>query len=411
MSSSAAYRRHLLVRLSGAIGLGLITLPLVEACGGKAVLDPAGTGGSGASDASGGSGPTTTIVSNATNATTVTTSGGCTETTTTATGGFNLHYTTCLGDEDTCPPVEEAAKLIQESLNEGCCVEPDYECETLTGIECGPYASGGETCCYEITTQIEGCAVPGRPLRVEGRAVTARTVTSSRWSAELVPDVRDLNEAERRALYELWAADALVEHASVASFSRFSLALLAVGAPTDLVVGAHRAALDEIEHARDAFALASAYLGQPCGPGALPMPASMPLPTTLAELAVETFVEGCLNETVAVVQAAERLEHSRDPAVRHALARVVDDEARHAELAWRTVAWALREGGAEVRNVLEDVLRRRALQPERTPSAAPVSARLVAHGHMAPADLARTARQALREIVKPCATALLDPPS
>lgn len=402
MSSSASFRRRLLVRLSGAVGLGLAVLPSVEGCGGKAVIDPEQDEGG----AGGTSSVTTTSVTNVT-ATTSTGMPSCTETTTSATGGFVQHYTTCL-DPSACPSLADAPAAIDAMLLSQCCTDPDYTCETLTSVECGPYATANGSCCFEIVTETEPCAVPGRPLRVEGRAVTARPVSSTRWSAELRPDVAGLSAAERRDLYERWATDALMEHASVASFSRFALALLAVGAPTDLVQGAHRAALDEVEHARDAFALASAYLGRSCGPGALPMPAALPLPTTLTELAVEAFVEGCLNETIAVVQVAERLERATDPAVRRALARVAEDEARHAELAWRTVSWALREGGAEVRNVLTDVLRRRAIQPEQEPDHTPLGAGLVAHGQLAAADLARATRQALREIVLPCAERLLE---
>ena len=49
--------------------------------------------------------------------------------------------------------------------------------------------------------------------------------------------------------------------AEIASFARTSLDLLALGAPADLVAETHRAALDEIEHARIAYALASAFSG------------------------------------------------------------------------------------------------------------------------------------------------------
>jgi hypothetical protein len=47
------------------------------------------------------------------------------------------------------------------------------------------------------------------------------------------------------------------------------LELLALGAPAELVEKAHVAALDEIEHARICFALASAYGGERYGPGPL----------------------------------------------------------------------------------------------------------------------------------------------
>lgn len=50
---------------------------------------------------------------------------------------------------------------------------------------------------------------------------------------------------------EWWSLAAQQEHASIASFSKFSLELMAVGAPAALLVRAHEAALDEINHARD----------------------------------------------------------------------------------------------------------------------------------------------------------------
>ncbi|MFZ5897429.1 MAG: hypothetical protein ACOY0T_40625 [Myxococcota bacterium] len=71
----------------------------------------------------------------------------------------------------------------------------------------------------------------------------------------------------RNALSDEWARAACFEHASIASFNRFSLELLALGAPGDLVERANRAALDEVRHARLCFALASVYAGDDFGPG------------------------------------------------------------------------------------------------------------------------------------------------
>ena len=74
-------------------------------------------------------------------------------------------------------------------------------------------------------------------------------------SAQALPtrdDWRDLKsrcdalpDAARRAIAQHWTRAAQMEHASVAAFSRFSLQLLAVGAPPSLLEDAHRAALDE----------------------------------------------------------------------------------------------------------------------------------------------------------------------
>src|SRR4051812_39178148 len=80
-----------------------------------------------------------------------------------------------------------------------------------------------------------------------------------------------LPESLRRALVEHWTRAAQMEHASVAAFSRFSLQLLAVGAPPSLLQDAHRAALDEITHAELCFSLATSYAGHGIGPGPLPV--------------------------------------------------------------------------------------------------------------------------------------------
>jgi hypothetical protein len=49
-----------------------------------------------------------------------------------------------------------------------------------------------------------------------------------------------------------------MEHASVAAFARFTLDLLALGAPADLVQSAQQALGDEIAHAELCFGLAGA---------------------------------------------------------------------------------------------------------------------------------------------------------
>ena len=62
----------------------------------------------------------------------------------------------------------------------------------------------------------------------------------------------------RDAVVKAWTTAARAEHASVASFARFTLQLLHLGAPADLVADAQQAALDEVRHARLCFGVASA---------------------------------------------------------------------------------------------------------------------------------------------------------
>jgi hypothetical protein len=76
----------------------------------------------------------------------------------------------------------------------------------------------------------------------------------------------------------------------------------------------------------------------------------------LADLAVRVARKGCVGETIAAVVAAARLEQARDPAERAELEVIAADDARHAELAWRTVLWAIRRGGDAVRRAALDAL-------------------------------------------------------
>src|SRR5262249_8650748 len=146
---------------------------------------------------------------------------------------------------------------------------------------------------------------------------------------------------------------------------RFALELLAAGAPASLVEAAHRAALDEVRHARLCLGLASAYAGAPLGPAPFPFdgrvegsadPADNSAPAARGGRGGEALTEGCVGETLAAALAMEQLGRAEDPAVRAALAIIAEDEARHAELAWRAVAWAVRAGGERVRAAVAQAL-------------------------------------------------------
>jgi hypothetical protein len=156
----------------------------------------------------------------------------------------------------------------------------------------------------------------------------------------------ELDAQARAALAAAWLADGLEEHASVAAFARFSLMALRVGAPPELIADAQRASLDEIRHARVCFGLARRYGAAEAGPGPLRVDDAL-APLSLAELAALTAEEGCLGETLGALQA-ERQAALAAPPIKQALAGIARDEERHAELAWRFVAWACRSGGAAI---------------------------------------------------------------
>jgi hypothetical protein len=79
------------------------------------------------------------------------------------------------------------------------------------------------------------------------------------WTFGEQPNAPELDARTRDALAALWWQDAQHEHASVPAFARISWLLAAAGAPADLMAWAHRAAIEEIAHARACFALAAGY--------------------------------------------------------------------------------------------------------------------------------------------------------
>lgn len=201
-------------------------------------------------------------------------------------------------------------------------------------------AKHADACCYHWFEPCPG----GRPLRDADGAMIVATIVRS----EVVPSHHSARDPVRA---RTWARAALFEHASVASFAQFSLQLLALGAPADLVARSTRAALDELEHARLAFALAAAFGDDVVAAGPLPI-ASAPLDVTPVGVMRATLRDGCIAETLAALQARRDLVDARSDAEHDALVRIADDEERHAELAFATIAWLLETFGTPIRDAL-----------------------------------------------------------
>ena len=174
------------------------------------------------------------------------------------------------------------------------------------------------------------------------------------WAKLAELDTTHLPDSLRSALGRVWAETAQMEHASIASFNRFSLQLLAVGAPPELLEGSQRAGLDEIEHARMAFALATRYGARSLGPGALDLRGDTLGSLDLPSVAAGTVEEGCVGETLAALEAEAARDGAEELALRAAWSVIAEDEARHAELAWSFVRWALDQGQPAVRTAVEE---------------------------------------------------------
>jgi hypothetical protein len=247
-------------------------------------------------------------------------------------------------------------------------------------------------------------STPGRALRVGRAVVVAAPSTPERddgWRAQAPPpDLSRLPREARETLARFWAENARSEHASVPAFARMSLTLVALGAPARLVEAAHRAALQEIDHARRTFALAAAYGAPAAAPGPLVElgAATAITATSLGALAVESLVDGCLLEGVAASVAAESFTRSRDASARAVLAVTARDERAHAELAWQIVAWCCAAGGPAVARQVH--ARANRLPDIAAPNDAPASLHpaLSAHGWLAPRAFHRIARLTRREV-------------
>lgn len=252
--------------------------------------------------------------------------------------------------------------------------------------------------------------VIGRPFLIAGHERLASEVVRSDWypatrseAAVAVLDV-ELAGAIRRG----WVEQGLMEHASVAAFARFSLQLLALGAPSELLTRTASAMGDEIEHARACFELARRHGEGDVGPGELDMSGALDS-TDLEAVVLGTIAEGCIGETVAAIEAAEACAHCEDGAARAVLERIARDETEHAELAWRFVAWALEVGPVGLR------ARARAAFAAATEHSAPALSaptaldhELARHGLIGGSLRADLRSRVLREVIAPCARALLD---
>lgn len=242
----------------------------------------------------------------------------------------------------------------------------------------------------------------GRPLTTEDGPRLARAQASSGWTHTGL-DLDAFPARARARAASQWTRAALAEHASVASFARFTLELLAVGAPADLVARASRAQADEVRHAREAFEVAGALSGVAVGPDALDLSGALPTSTSLADLVRATVIEGCVHETISAAQVAEAARCAGPHALRDVLQRTADDEGEHAALAWATVRWALTIDPSladVVRDAFDEALHQGAL-PDDDDDA------LAVLGVLSPRRQAEVAGHVATTIVRPSAEALL----
>ena len=143
-----------------------------------------------------------------------------------------------------------------------------------------------------------------------------------------------------------WTNRALGEYSSIASFAAFAIALMTNNAPPSLIKDALEAAMDEFRHARTSFNMASLLTSENISPGPLP-PTSLSFEQDINSLAIETALQGCIDETLSALIAASEVltinmndEHINSPELwKEKVIMISKEEARHSALAWRTIHW------------------------------------------------------------------------
>jgi hypothetical protein len=158
------------------------------------------------------------------------------------------------------------------------------------------------------------------------------------WGTLRLRDIDPVHASEARAL---WSNGVFTEYASAAAFSALTTALLACGAPVDLVALSADIVVDELFHVE-----LSSRLTMELG-GAVPLAFDLaniaPAPSTrrplmvAAELAVVT---SCVSESLSVPALARSRVLATEPLCRAVLDRLLADEGPHARLGFWFLDWA-----------------------------------------------------------------------
>ncbi len=326
-------------------------------------------------------------------------------------GCFEALTLACRSPNDTC---RRDADCTDQSV---CAYNPDatrWECQGMTCAIGRPLVVDG--------AMRTAAAVPRRDWLAGGRPSRGHTIAhaynfsrrrrptaaTTRNLARLVANLPAVPASAAAQLAAHWTAIASLEHASVASFARFSLDLLARAAPPELLAAAAQATGDEVAHAQLAWTLASAFAGHAVGPGPLAT-ADVGPHRDLASFVTALVREGCVGETLGAAEA-ELTATLADPHLAPHLAQVAADETRHATLAWQTLAWLLRTHGAPVaaaaRAAVEDCHRElTSIDPNNLPV---VARETTAWGLVPAAQIHNHRLHTLHTVIRPVLAVVMD---
>jgi len=323
-------------------------------------------------------------------------------------------YCTGIEEEAECPTVTE----INDSV-----MPLEEECSSVTYLEVTAFSSHsedayidfggpeyndtgmeGDTCCYTAVyrEKVGGaeCAI-GRPFIQENQPVVASLNRSNgSWKRNDIGVVGGTKK-QRQFAGQFYLDVARYEHASVASFNRFALELIKFGAPAHLVQQAQMAAMDEIRHAQSAFAIANQLLSENLQPGEMAIQCQ--LASSLEKFTSAVLEEAAIQETLAVLLAAEQLRIVQDPMIKSYLQEVVVEESRHSELAFATLRWCIEKGGESIKTLIRNRLNSEiVLETNNYPEQA-----IAALGLPSQSDLKDIVQVGIERVIRPSLLSLL----
>ncbi|NPC69700.1 ferritin-like domain-containing protein [Corallococcus exiguus] len=188
-----------------------------------------------------------------------------------------------------------------------------------------------------------------------------------------------------------FANAARLEAAAIHAFLRLRDELALHGASSELQDAALASAADEVRHTEVTLRLAHRFGATPVPPAVTALPLR-----TLSEVLLDNTVEGCVRETYGALVAHHQALHARDPGIREAMARIADDETRHAGLSWDIDAWATPGLSIEARARLREA-RKQAVTVLRAEVAVPLDPELTADAGLPSPDVAAALLDSLEQ--------------
>ncbi|WP_375744608.1 ferritin-like domain-containing protein [Corallococcus interemptor] len=188
-----------------------------------------------------------------------------------------------------------------------------------------------------------------------------------------------------------FANAARLEAAAIHAFLRLREELALHGASSELQDAALASAADEVRHTEVTLRLAQRFGATPVPPAVTALPLR-----PWSEVLLDNTVEGCVRETYGALVAHHQALHARDPEIREAMARIAEDETRHAGLSWDIDAWATPGLSPEARAALHDA-RRQAIAVLRAEVAAPLDPELTADAGLPSPEVAAALLDSLEQ--------------